>query len=76
VDGRDLLAQAADEVAASVGSACHEEGDAVSGVLGAMGIEARRARGAVRLSLGTPTTEAEIDRAANALIAAWRTRAE
>jgi cysteine desulfurase len=76
VDGRDLLAQAADEVAASVGSACHEEGVAVSGVLGAMGIEARQARGAVRLSLGTPSTEAEIDRAANALIAAWRALAE
>ena len=72
VDGRDLLAHAADEVAASVGSACHEEGDAVSGVLGAMGIETDRARGAVRLSLGTPSTEAEIERAAKALIAAWQ----
>jgi len=72
VDGRELLAHAADDVAASVGSACHEEGDAVSGVLGAMGIEAQRARGAVRLSLGAPSTEAEIERAADALIAAWR----
>lgn len=75
VDGRDLLAHAADVVAASVGSACHEEGDAVSGVLGAMGIEARRARGAVRLSVGTPSSEAEIDRAADALVAAWRAQA-
>jgi cysteine desulfurase len=56
-----------------VGSACHEEGDAVSGVLGAMGIEAQRARGAVRLSLGAPSTGAEIERASDALIAAWRT---
>lgn len=72
VDGRDLLSHAAAEVAASVGSACHEEGDAVSGVLGAMGIEADRARGAVRLSLGTPSTEAEIERVAKALIAAWQ----
>ena len=72
VDGRELLAHAADDVAASVGSACHEEGDAVSGVLGAMGVEAQRARGAVRLSLGAPSTEAEIERAADALIAAWR----
>ena len=72
VDGRDLLAHAAAEVAASVGSACHEEGDAVSGVLGAMGIEADRARGAVRLSLGTPSSSEEIERAAKALIAAWQ----
>jgi cysteine desulfurase len=72
VDGRDMLAHAADQVAASVGSACHEESDAVSGVLGAMGIEAERARGAVRLSIGTPTTEVEIERAAKALIAAWQ----
>lgn len=76
VDGRELLAHAADDVAASVGSACHEEGDAVSGVLGAMGIEAQRARGAVRLSLGAPSTEAEIERAAGALIAAWRAQAD
>jgi cysteine desulfurase len=72
VDGRDLLVHAAAEVAASVGSACHEESDAVSGVLGAMGIEATRARGAVRLSIGTPTTDTEIERAANALISAWQ----
>ncbi|MCP4333993.1 MAG: cysteine desulfurase [Gammaproteobacteria bacterium] len=76
VDGRDLLAHAVDDVAASVGSACHEEGDAVSGVLGAMGIEAQRARGAVRLSLGAPSTDAEIERAANALIAAWRAQTD
>jgi cysteine desulfurase len=71
-DGRDLLANAADEVAASVGSACHEDDQAVSGVLGAMGIEADRARGAVRLSLGRTSSEAEIERAAKALIAAWQ----
>ncbi len=72
VDGRELLAHAADDVAASVGSACHEEGVAVSGVLGAMGIEIDRARGAVRLSLGKPSTDVEIERAANALIEAWK----
>jgi cysteine desulfurase len=71
-DGRELLAHAADHVAASVGSACHEDDEAVSGVLGAMGIEADRARGAVRLSLGAPTTDVEIERVAKALIAAWQ----
>ncbi len=72
MDGRDLLAHVAAEVAASVGSACHEDDATVSGVLGAMGIKAERARGAVRLSLGTPSTGAEIERAAKALIAAWQ----
>ena len=70
-DGRDLLAHAATDVAASVGSACHEDGATVSGVLGAMGIEADRARGALRLSLGSPSTETEVERVARALIAAW-----
>jgi cysteine desulfurase len=72
IDGRDLLALAATEVAASVGSACHEESESVSGVLGAMGIEVDRARSAVRLSLGTPSTNVEIERAARALITAWQ----
>ena len=72
VDGRDLLALAANEVAASVGSACHEESEVVSGVLGAMGIESDRARGAVRLSIGTPTTGVEIERVSKALIDAWQ----
>jgi cysteine desulfurase len=76
VDGRDLLALAAAEVAASVGSACHEESEVVSGVLGAMGIEAKRARGAVRLSIGAPTTGIEIEAAAKALIAAWQASAK
>jgi len=71
VDGRNLLVLAEADVAASVGSACHEDEEAVSGVLGAMGIDFGRARAAVRLSLGTPTTEIEIERVANALIAAW-----
>ncbi|MFO7594453.1 MAG: hypothetical protein R6X15_10480 [Pseudomonadota bacterium] len=71
VEGRQLLLHAADTLAASVGSACHEEGEAVSGVLGAMGISTQQARGAVRLSLGRQTTGAEIERAAMVLIKAW-----
>lgn len=72
VAGRALLAEAAAVVAASVGSACHSEGDAVSGVLAAMGIDAARAAGAIRLSTGWMTTMHDIERAADALIAAWR----
>ena len=72
VSGRDLLAHTP-AIAASVGSACHEEGDTVSGVLGAMGIPAGRAAGAARLSIGEPTSDADIATAADALIATWRT---
>ena len=71
VSGRALLAEAADTVAASVGSACHSEHDAVSGVLAAMRIDAARARGAVRLSVGRTTLAADVDRAAAALAQAW-----
>lgn len=71
VSGRELLAAVADEVAASVGSACHSEADAVSGVLAAMGVDVARARGAVRLSVGLMTTADEIDRAGTVLANAW-----
>ena len=70
ISGRDLLA-ACPNLAASVGSACHEEGDTVSGVLAAMGCDARRARGAVRLSLGRDNDPVQIEAAAQALIAGW-----
>lgn len=72
VNGRELLSYAAEEVSASVGSACHEEGEAVSGVLGAMGTTQTQAHGAVRLSLGAPTNKADIDHATKALITAWQ----
>ncbi|MBP6582010.1 MAG: cysteine desulfurase [Chromatiaceae bacterium] len=72
VSGRDPLARTP-TIAASVGSACHEEGGSVSGVLGAMGIPPGRATGAVRLSIGEPTTDADIATGANALVATWRT---
>lgn len=72
VSGRELLTQAQADVAASVGSACHAGDAAVSGVLGAMGLTPGQANGAVRLSLGRMTTESDVDRAAQALIAAWR----
>lgn len=72
VTGRALLQASASTVAASLGSACHSEHDAVSGVLAAMGIDALRASGAVRLSVGTVTTQDDVDRAAAGLIAAWQ----
>lgn len=72
VSGKALLREAADDVAASVGSACHSEHDAVSGVLAAMKVDTARAMGAVRLSVGRMTTAAEIERSARALTRVWR----
>jgi cysteine desulfurase len=71
VTGWALLA-AAGALAASTGSACHAGQHAASGVLAAMGCSGERAAGAVRLSLGRFTTAAEIEAAADALIAAWK----
>lgn len=71
--GRRLLDQASHIVAASLGSACHSEHDAVSGVLAAIGADSVRATGAVRLSVGRMTTPDEVSRAASGLIDAWRT---
>jgi hypothetical protein len=69
VSGRDLLARTP-SVVASLGSACHAEAAGVSGVLGTMGLTAARAMGAVRLSIGEPTADDRIRRAADGLIAA------
>jgi cysteine desulfurase len=67
LDGEELLARTPG-VAASTGSACHAGRTEPSGVLTAMGINRERALGAVRLSLGHPTTADEIDAASAALI--------
>jgi cysteine desulfurase len=67
IAGRELLSRVAGRVAASVGSACHSEADAVSGVLAAMGCDASRALRAVRLSVGWMSTPEEIEAAAAAL---------
>jgi cysteine desulfurase len=67
--GAELLAKAPG-VAASTGSACHEGRVKLSPVLAAMGVPPEVGRGAVRLSVGRFTTEEEIDRAAEMLIAA------
>jgi cysteine desulfurase len=72
VSGRALLQAVEGDVAASLGSACHDESDAVSGVLAAMGLTIERALGAVRLSVGVPTTEDEVRHAARVLAVAFR----
>jgi cysteine desulfurase len=68
LDGEELLARTP-AVAASTGSACHAGRTEPSAVLLAMGLDPDRALGAVRLSPGYGTTEAEVDAAAVALAA-------
>jgi len=70
VSGNDVL-QAAPEVAASTGSACHEGTEDPSAVLLAMGLEASTALGAVRLSLGRGTTREQVPDAVRLLVRAW-----
>jgi len=65
--GADVLA-AIPEIAASTGSACHDGNLSISPVLAAMKVDPRVAGGAVRLSVGRHTTEAEVDRATELLI--------
>ena len=71
VSGNALLA-AAPDVAASTGSACHAGVEAAPGAIVAMGVPASEAIGTVRLTTGRHNSEADIVRAADALIAAWR----
>jgi cysteine desulfurase len=63
----DLLLAAAPGVAASTGSACHEDSIDPSPVLTAMGCDPERANAAVRLSLGRATTEDVVEAAARQL---------
>jgi cysteine desulfurase len=66
VDGEELLARTP-AIAAATGSACHAGRTEPSAVLLAMGLDERRALGAVRLSLGCDTTAEQVDAAAAAL---------
>jgi selenium donor protein len=56
-------------IAASAGAACHADQVDVSHVLEAMGIPEHVAMGTLRLSVGRETSEEEIDRAAEQIIA-------
>lgn len=68
--GAELLA-ATPEVAASTGAACHSGAVHPSATLLAMGMVAERAAGAVRLSLGRWSGQAEVDLAADLLARRW-----
>lgn len=69
IDGEPmiLLLDAAG-IAASQGSACSSGAAEPSYVLAALGVPRELARGTLRLTLGRGTTEADIDRAADAIV--------
>jgi len=70
VAGNELLARVP-EICASTGAACHSSGMSMSATLRAMGLSASVAKGTVRLSLGWPTTDDDVTRAADLLVGAW-----
>lgn len=65
-DGSKIL-ENLEGIAASTGSACHEDQVTMSPVLAAMGVTDRVAMGAIRFSVGHATTKAEIDQVITAL---------
>ena len=58
------------EVAASAGAACHADQVKISHVLEAMGIPEEWAKGTLRFTTGRMTTQVEIDRAIEVIVAA------
>ena len=70
VDAGRLVADLGDQVAASLGAACHAELVKVSHVLYAMGVDTSTAASTIRLSVGRFTTEDEVDEAAARILAA------
>jgi cysteine desulfurase len=70
VDGEALALRLRHTVALSTGSACTAQTLAPSHVLMAIGLDEAQARGAIRIGLGPRTREAEIDEAAEAIVAA------
>lgn len=71
LDAQDLL-EALPDLAFSTGSACSSAAVEPSYVLAALGLSDADARASVRLALGRPTTQIEVDRAAERLIQAVR----
>jgi len=69
VDAEALIANCP-ELAISAGSACSAATPTPSHVLTAIGLDQDAAEESVRIGIGRPTTSAEVDRAAELLIAA------
>jgi cysteine desulfurase len=64
-----LIALDLEGIAASTGAACAAGGVEPSHVLKAMGLPPERVQSSLRLSLGRTTTEEEVDRAADVIVA-------
>ena len=67
--GEEILAEIP-ELCASTGAACEDRSVTISHVLAAMGVSREIGMGALRLTLGRPTTEEEVDQAAGWIIKA------
>jgi cysteine desulfurase len=65
--GEEILGQIP-ELCTSTGAACHDRSVTLSHVLAAMGVSKEVGMGAIRLTLGRPTTEEEVDRAAQWIV--------
>lgn len=65
----DTILSELEGVACSAGAACHSDQVRMSHVLEAMGVPVEQAMGTLRLSVGSMTTEAEIDSAAEQIFA-------
>jgi cysteine desulfurase len=70
VDAATLLDRLSETVAASAGAACHAGGAASSHVMHAMGVAREIAASTVRFSVGRLTTEDEVERGAQRVLAA------
>jgi len=66
LDAGELLSRV-DGIASAAGAACHSGRPHVSAVLSEMSVEQSLALGTLRLTVGRPTTDAEVDRAATLL---------
>ena len=67
--GEDILRKIPD-LCTSTGAACHEQSVTLSHVLAAMGVTKQVGMGAIRLTLGRPTTEEEVDQASQLIVEA------
>jgi cysteine desulfurase len=72
IEGESLLLDVDGEVALSSGSACHSASAEPSYVLRALGRSDAAVQASVRLSLGSATTDDDVDRAAGILVRAVR----
>ncbi len=57
---------------ALTGSACHADSEEPSAILTALGIPPQETLGAVRLSLGRGSMQADVETSVSSLAAAWR----